>query len=92
MFVILVMPYSFLHVYHSCKFSCSYDHASHHGIHIYFGVISCLVNDASESDVGAAEGEAPEVDQVEETPAATEGKHLAYLSYVLVMSLMNLRV
>ena len=37
----------------------------------------CLVNEAPESDRAAVEGEAAEVEHVEETPIA-EGKHHAY--------------
>ena len=35
--------------------------------------------------MGAAEGGASEVDPVEDITTATEGKHHAYSSYVLVM-------
>lgn len=38
----------------------------------------CLVNEASESNVGAVEGEASEVELAEDTPT-TEGKHLCIL-------------
>ena len=39
------------------------------------------MNDLPESDVGAAEGEAPEFGTSEDTTTTTEGKHHAYLPY-----------
>ena len=59
-----------------------------HRIMAYIFILAqlfCLENETTEGDVGAAEGEAPEVELVEETPTATEGKHHAYCSYILLI-------